>query len=126
MKTLVQLFQVTIALGIIVVWLVRAKIPTPYRGGNSKSLKEEFVVYGLPSWSFYAVGTLKLLSAALLIAGMWIPSLACGAAVVMAGLMTGAVAMHVKVKDPLTRSLPALTILALSMIIAVFYFFRIT
>ena len=86
------------------------------------SLKEEFAVYGLPGWSFYAVGTLKLLSAALLIAGLWIPALACGAAVVMAGLMAGAVAMHFKVKDPLTRALPAFGILTLSIVIAAFYF----
>jgi hypothetical protein len=124
MKTLIQLFQIAIAVGISIVWLVRPKMPTPYRGGNSDSLKGEFVVYGLPRWSFYAVGTLKLLSAALLIAGLWIPSLACGAAVVMAGLMVGAVAMHVKVKDPPMRMLPAVTILTFSIIIAAFYFFR--
>lgn len=126
MENLVRLFQVTIALGIFFVWIVRPKLPTPYRGGNAKSLKEEFAVYGLPGWSFYAVGTLKLLSAALLIAGLWFPSLACGAAVVMAGLMAGAVAMHLKVKDPLTRSLPALGILTLSIVIAAFYFSRNT
>lgn len=124
MKAFIQLLQMIVALGIINVWLVRAKMPTPYRGGSSRSLKEEFGAYGLPGWCFYAVGTLKLLSAALLIAGLWIPPLACGAAVVMAGLMTGALAMHVKVKDPLTRSLPALAILALSIVIAAYYFFQ--
>ncbi len=122
MKTLIQLFQTAIALGIFNVWLVRAQIPTSYRGGDAKSLKEEFSAYGLPGWSFYAVGTLKLLSAALLIVGLWIPSLAFGAAVVMAGLMIGAVAMHLKVKDPLSRSVPALTILVLSIAIVGFYF----
>jgi hypothetical protein len=32
--------------------------------------------------------------------------------------MLGAVAMHVKVKDPLTKSLPALSLLVLSLIVA--------
>ena len=121
MQILVHLLQTTVALGIINVWILRADLPTPYRGGSSRSLKEEFAAYGLPSWIFYLVGALKLLAAALLLAGLWIPSLALGAAVVMAVLMAGAVSMHVKVKDPFARSLPALVVLAFAIIIAVFY-----
>lgn len=121
MQILVHLLQTTVALGILNVWLLRSDLPTPYRGGSSRSLKEEFAVYGLPSWFLYVVGALKLLAAALLLAGLWIPSLALGAAVVMAILMAGAVSMHVKVKDPFVRSLPALVVLAFAIIIAVFY-----
>lgn len=122
MTILIHLLQTIVALGIFDVWVLRASLPTAFRGGASKSLREEFVVYGLPGWVFYAVGTLKLLSAALLIAGLWLPALAAWASLLMAFLMVGALTMHLKIKDPLTRSVPALTILALSLCIAAFYF----
>ena len=65
------------------------------------------------------VGFLKLMFAAALIAGIWFPALTRpGAAVGIAFLMFGAVAMHVKVKDPLKKSLPALTMFVLSLIVA--------
>ena len=64
------------------------------------------------------VGFLKLLFAACLIAGIWFPALTRPAAIGIAILMLGAVAMHIKVKDPLKKSLPALTMLVLSVFVA--------
>jgi hypothetical protein len=81
-------------------------------------MKEEFEVYGLPSWFVQVIGFLKLLLAVLLIVGIWFPALTRPAGIVMAVLMLGAVAMHVKVKDPLKKSLPAFTMLVLSLIVA--------
>ena len=105
--------QVIVALGLLNVWLVRAKASTAYRGGSSQSLKEEFATYGLPDWTFYVVGILKVGSALLLLLGIWVksPDLVRPPALVVAGLMVGALAMHAKVKDPLTKSLPALAML---------------
>ena len=54
----------------------------------------------------------------LLIAGIWIPGLVRLPAAVVAVLMVGALAMHAKVKDPLSKSLPALAVLVMS--VAVF------
>jgi uncharacterized membrane protein YphA (DoxX/SURF4 family) len=93
---------------------------TGWRGGTAKNLKEEFEVYGLPGWFMGVVGFLKLLLATLLIAGIWLPALTRPAAAGMAVLMLGAVAMHVKVKDPLKRSLPALSMLAMSLLVALY------
>lgn len=120
MRTVVLVGQVVVALGIFNVWFVRFGKATSYRGGSARSLKEEFQVYGLPGWSVAVIGLLKVLCATLLVAGVWIPALTRPAAVGLATLMLGAVAMHVKVKDPLQKSLPALCMLALCILIAVF------
>lgn len=114
MKRALMLSQIIIAAGIYSVWLVRYDRPTPFRGRGAKSLRKEFAAYGLPPWVMYVVGTLKLGSATLLLLGLRYPRLTRPAAMSMAALMAGAVSMHLKVKDPLLRSLPALTMLALS------------
>ncbi len=112
------ILQVIVGLGLLNVWLVRARAATAYRGGSAQSLKEEFAAYGLPEWTFYAVGALKVGSAVLLIVGIWIPQLIRPPALVVAALMVGALAMHAKAKDPLTKSVPAL--LMLLMAVAIF------
>lgn len=111
------ILQVIVGLGLLNVWLVRARGATAYRGGSAQSLKEEFATYGLPEWTFYAVGALKVGSAVLLIAGIWLPQLIRPPALVVAALMVGALAMHAKAKDPLTKSVPALLMLLMSVAI---------
>ncbi|MEI7913216.1 MAG: DoxX family protein [Mycobacteriaceae bacterium] len=106
-----------VGLGLLNVWLVRARSATAYRGGDAKSLKEEFAVYGLPDWTFYLVGGLKIVSGVLLIIGIWVPSLIRVPAAIVAALMVGALAMHAKAKDPVSRYLPALGVLIASVAI---------
>ena len=118
MQTAVLVARIVIALGIANVWLVRFGKATPYRGGTAKNMREEFAAYGLPPWAVYVIGGLKLLIAALLLVGIWVPELTQPAAIGMAVLMAGAVGMHLKVKDPPLRSLPALCMLALSLFVA--------
>ena len=105
--------QVIAGLGLINVWLVRPRSATAFRGGSSQTLREEFAAYGLPDWCFYAVGASKIVSAVMLIVGIWVPQLVLPAALVIAVLMIGALAMHAKVKDPLTKSVPAFLMLAM-------------
>jgi len=119
MKTSLLVGQVLVALGIFNVWIVRFGKATAFRGGDARSLKEEFRVYGLPDWSVGVIGFLKLLCATALVAGIWIPSFTRPAAAGLAALMLGAVAMHLKVRDPLQKSLPALGVLALCLLIAI-------
>jgi hypothetical protein len=107
------ILQVIAGLGLINVWVVRPRSATAFRGGSSQTLREEFAAYGLPSWCFYAVGAAKIVSAVMLIVGIWVPQLVLPAALVVALLMVGALAMHAKVKDPLTKSVPALLMLAM-------------
>ncbi len=108
------LLQVVVALGLYNVWLVRARRATSYRGGASKTLREEFKAYGLSDTVFRLVGALKIGCATLLLAGLAIPALTAPAAAVVAGLMVGAIAMHIKAKDPVMKSAPALAMLLMS------------
>jgi len=115
--TLSTILQIIIGLGLINVWLLRAGSPTAYRGGEATSLKDEFAAYGLPEWFFYLIGVLKLGSAALLIAGLWIPEVVLPAAALVVALMVGALSMHFKVKDPLVKCMPASLMLGMSLVV---------
>jgi uncharacterized membrane protein YphA (DoxX/SURF4 family) len=115
----VIVIQLVIALGILNVWLLRFGKSTEWRGGSATNMSEEFAAYGLPAWTVPAVGFLKLACAAALIAGIWVPVLVRPAAIGLAVLMLGAVAMHVKVKDPAKKSLPAFIMLVLCVVVAV-------
>jgi uncharacterized membrane protein YphA (DoxX/SURF4 family) len=106
--------QLLLALGLLNVWLLRARSATRYRGGDSRSLSQEFEAYGLPRWFFLLVGTLKLGSALALIAGLWLPALILPAAVLVVVLMCGALAMHLKTGDAAIKSLPAFLMLTMS------------
>jgi uncharacterized membrane protein YphA (DoxX/SURF4 family) len=117
MNTLIIIIQVVIALGIFNVWLLRYGKSSPWRGGNASNMKEEFAVYGLPSWFVGVVGFLKILFAILLIIGIWFPAVTQPAAIGIAVLMLGAMSMHFKVKDPLKKSLPSFTLLILSLVV---------
>ena len=107
------LLQLIAALGLLNGWLLRSSSATSYRGGNAQSLKEEFSAYGLPGAAFYVVGSLKVGAAIALLIGIWVPSVVQPAASLVAVLMVGAVSMHVKVGDPIVKSVPALGMLAL-------------
>ena len=50
-----------------------------------------------------------------MLAGLRFSKLTVPASAGLAALMVGAIGMHVKVKDPLKRSLPAMSVLALSL-----------
>jgi hypothetical protein len=111
--------QVIIAASIFNVWILRFGKPTSWRGGAAKSMKEEFEAYGLPGWLMKLIGFLKLTLAALLIAGIFVSVLLKPAAIGMAVLMLGAIAMHIKIKDPLIKSFPAFSFLVLSLILVI-------
>ncbi|MBU3665508.1 MAG: DoxX family protein [Chthoniobacterales bacterium] len=117
MKTFVQICQIIVGCGLLNVWLLRFNKATAYRGGSAATMPEEFAAYGLPAWSCYLVGVLKVASALALLAGLICPALVLPAAIVVALLMAGAVAMHLKVGDPFKKSVPALSVLVLSAII---------
>ncbi len=119
MDAIVIVSQLVIALGILNVWLLRRGKASGWRGGSARTLREEFNVYGLPGWFMGVIGALKVLFASLLVVGIWVPSVTTPAAIGLAALMLGAVVMHVKVGDPLRRSLPAFALLALCVVVAV-------
>lgn len=107
--------QVIVAFGLLNVWLLRNKQATSYRGGAAKTLKEEFLAYGLPEWFYFLIGGLKILAALALLVGIFEPAFVPPAAALLTLLMLGALTMHVKVKDPFTKSVPALSMLVLNL-----------
>ncbi len=111
LDTLAAILQVIVGLGLLNVWLVRAGGATSYRGRDATNLKEEFAAYGLPPVVFYVVGALKISAAALLLVGLVHEPVVQPAAMVVAALMVGALAMHAKVGDAPRKSLPALLML---------------
>ena len=119
MNTFVRILEFIVALGLLNVWLVRARSATPYRGGKAQTLRQEFDAYGLPAIAFYIVGTLKVLAGVILLAAVWLPMPARLAATVVAGLMIGALLMHARSKDPARKFVPAAVMLAMCLGIVV-------
>jgi hypothetical protein len=117
MEILATVLQVIVALGLLNVWLIRARKSTPYRGGESETIKEEFATYDLPSYMMYLVGGLKILIALAMIAGIWVDALIVPAGSVLMVLMIGAYAMHLKVKDPVKKAVPSLLMLGMAIAI---------
>lgn len=110
--------QIIVGLSILNVWLVQNKKATRWRGGDATTMIEEFQVYGLPVWSVYLIGTLKVILAILLLASIWFPSLKLPAAAGLAILLSGSVAMHFKIGDPLIKSFPAALFLSMCLFLA--------
>ncbi len=113
MEAAAQISQAIVAVSIINVWLFRRRQETKWRGGDARNMSEEFAVYGLPAWSMPVVGTIKVICALLLILGIFVPAATEPAAIGLATLMGAAVVMHVKVRYPLLKSVPAFSLLLL-------------
>ena len=118
MEKLLIALQLIVALGILNVWMLRPGKATPFRGGDSKNLREEFAAYGLPFWFMCEVGVLKVGLALALIAAICIHRVAQPAAIGLGLLMLGAFVMHLKVKDPIKKALPSIAVLAMCAAIA--------
>jgi uncharacterized membrane protein YphA (DoxX/SURF4 family) len=113
LDTFAHVLQVVVGLGLLNVWLVRSRSATNYRGRSAMTLKQEFQEYGLPPVAYFIVGTLKVVAGVVLLASLWMPMPARLAAVVVAGLMIGALVMHAKVKDPMLKFVPAAAMLVM-------------
>ena len=110
--------HLTVALGILNVWLLRSGMATPFRGGDAKTLREEFSAYGLPFWFMGVVGVLKVGLALSLLAALRFHRVSQPAAIGLGLLMLGAFVMHFKVKDPVKKALPSIAVFAMCAAIA--------
>jgi hypothetical protein len=118
MKIVGRIAQTVAALWILNVWFNRFNKDTGYRGGGATNMQEEFAEYGFSKNQMYAVGAAKVSLATLMLAGHAAPKLVRPASTGLAMFMVGALGMHIKVKDPIKRSMPAITVLALSTVAA--------
>lgn len=117
-KIVGRIAQTAAALWILDVWFRRFDKDTGYRGGNATNMREEFEEYGLSKSVMYVVGSAKVSLAVMMLAGHAVPKLVRPASTGLAILMLGAVGMHVKVKDPVKRAVPAISVLTLSIVSA--------
>ncbi len=105
-----KIAQTGSALWILNVWFNRFNKDTGYRGGDAKNMKEEFEEYGFSETTMYAVGAAKVSLASMMLVGLFVPKLTRPASTGLAAFMLGAIGMHIKVKDPLKRSIPAISV----------------
>ena len=117
MEYLEIVLKIVVGLSILNVWLLRSNKATPYRGGEAKSIREEFEVYGLPSWFMMGTGVIKVGLALILLASIYYPSWENIGTLGLAAMMLGAVGMHLKVRDSLKKTFPAVLFLVLALTI---------
>ena len=115
MKAFLIATQIAVAVSILNVWLLRRQAASPWRGGSARNLPEEFAAYGLPGWTMPAVGAAKVACALLLLVGVIVPTVVQPAALGLAVFLLGAIVMHVKIADPVQKSLPAAALLVLTL-----------
>lgn len=99
--------QIVIALSVGYVWIFRFD-----------NIVKEFKQYGLSDLTRTIVGASKIALATLLVTGIWFPTLVFIPALLMAFLMVCAQYFHLKVKNPWSKHLPSLLLLAASLFVA--------
>jgi len=117
--TLDALLQLIVGVGLLNVWVLRSAQGTAYRGGSAQTLRGEFAAYGLPGAAFYLVGAIKVIAGIIMLAGLWWPLPVRAAAGAVVVLMAGAILMHIRIKDPATKSVPAAILLMLCLVLVV-------
>jgi hypothetical protein len=110
MENLVIIAQLVLALSVAYVWIFRFD-----------NIVLEFKQYGLSDLTRNLVGASKIALATLLIAGIWYPNPVLYSSLVMAFLMICAQLAHFKVKNPLSKHIPSLILLIISLFIAGVY-----
>tara|TARA_B110000046_G_scaffold57595_2_gene64349 strand:+ start:25344 stop:25709 length:366 start_codon:yes stop_codon:yes gene_type:complete len=120
MEYFIILLKAIVGFSILNVWLLNPKKPSKWRGGNAQTINEEFVLYGLSSWSVFIIGAAKVGLSILLLASIQYSELGKIAALGLAFFLSGSILMHFKVKDPLFKSIPAGSFLLLCLAIAYF------
>jgi uncharacterized membrane protein YphA (DoxX/SURF4 family) len=111
MQNLTIAMQALVIASIFFVWTVRYP-----------NIVEEFKHYGLPDWLRDLVGILKITFALFLAIGIVRQPFAIAGGLGIAALMACAVATHIRVKNPVFKMLPSLTLLVLSLLIATLNF----
>lgn len=96
-----------VAASVLFVWVVRYA-----------NTVEEFKQYGLPDWLRDFVGILKMTFSLMLLIGIERGLFAVMGGIGIAILMAAAFVVHLRVKNPFLKTLPCLTLLLLSAVIA--------
>ncbi|ANY67368.1 hypothetical protein BBD42_13460 [Paenibacillus sp. BIHB 4019] len=100
--------QVLLGLGFLMFGLMKL---------GSKQMVDEFKRYGLPSGVRLFTGVAEIAAAALVVVGIWYSGLAAWGSLLIVVIMAGAIATHLKVKDPGSKMGMPLVLLVLGLIV---------
>lgn len=84
---------------------------------GSKQMVEGFKHFGYPGWFRVFTGLVELISAALVIAGIWNETLAAWGGLFIVGTMIGAILTHIKIKDTVKNMMMPIVLLILGLIV---------
>ncbi|MEH7549717.1 MULTISPECIES: DoxX family protein [Bacillaceae] len=84
---------------------------------GSKQMVEGFKHYGYPGWFRVFTGLVELISAALVIIGIWNETLAAWGGLFIVGTMIGAILTHIKIKDTVKNMMMPIVLLILGLIV---------
>ena len=107
MEELTKLVQMTVAISVAYVWVLRFH-----------NVVEEFKKFGLSDLTRNFVGATKISLATLLVVGVWYSSLVFIPSVLMGLFMIAAQYFHFKIKNPFIKHLPSLILLVLCAFLA--------
>ena len=110
--------KIIICISMLNVWLIQSKKPTKWRGGEAKTILEEFKVYGLSKTFCYFIGFLKVSLGLILVASIKFEALTLIGSLGLTTLLLGSIIMHIKVKDELFKSFPAFLFIVMNLVIA--------
>lgn len=84
---------------------------------GSKQMVEGFKHYGYPEWFRVFTGLVELVSAALVIAGIWNETLAAWGGLFIVATMIGAIFTHFKMKDSVKNMMMPIILLILGLVV---------
>ncbi|WP_129730472.1 MULTISPECIES: DoxX family protein [Bacillaceae] len=84
---------------------------------GSKQMVDEFKRYGYPAGFRVFTGLVEVISAVLVISGIWNDTLAAWGALLIVGTMLGAIFTHMKVKDPVNKMMMPIILLILGLVV---------
>ena len=118
MNYIIIAFIIIVGISILNVWLLQQNKPTRWRGGDAKTIVEEFKVYGFSKNFCYLIGFLKVSLAIILMASIQFEMLTLIGSLGLSALLAGSILMHIIVKDAWYKSFPAFLFIVMNLIIA--------
>ena len=90
---------------------------------GSESLQKDFRRFGYPQWFMYLTGALEVTGAVGMFVGIFAPLWGALGGLLLAAVMAGAVATHIRVGDPTKNIAPASVLGLLALAVSLVYFF---
>lgn len=86
---------------------------------GAQQMVDDFDRFNYPRWFMYFTGGLEVVAALGVLAGIFVPVLAVLGGLLIAATMIGALATHIRVKDPASKMAPPSVLLVLAIIVVV-------